>query len=281
MLHPVSRPLLSPAARDMLTATLFFAVMNVGVKILSEIPAHEIVFFRALVSLVAAYVLLRREGISPWGKRRVLLLARGLAGTVALIAYFYSLHLMPLATAVTIQHMSPLFTILIAGPLLGERATRTQWGFFLLAFVGVLMIKGMDARVTLGELSLGLVAAAFAGLAYNLVRMLRDSDHALVVVLYFPLVTVPLVGGYTLSHWVWPGLLELALLLAVGLATTAAQVYMTRAFQRERASRVSIIYYLGIVVAMILGWILFGEGITPLALAGAGLIILSVVGIGK
>ena len=265
----------------MLTATLLFAVMNVGVKMLAGIPAHEIVFFRALISLVAAYTLLRRAGISPLGKRRVLLLARGLAGTVALIAYFYSLHLMPLATAVTIQHMSPLFTILIAGPLLGERATRTQWGFFLLAFVGVLLIKGLDARVTPGELSLGLVAALFAGLAYNLVRMLRDSDHALVVVFYFPLVTVPLVGVYTLTHWVWPGLLESALLLAVGLSTTAAQVFMTRALQRERASKVSIIYYLGIVMAMILGWLLFDEGITLLALAGAGLIIFSVIRMGR
>ena len=67
------------------------------------------------------------------------------------------------------------------------------------------------------------------------------------------------------------------MLLAVGLATTAAQVYMTRAFQRERASQVSIVYYLGIVLAMILGWALFGEGVGLLALAGAGLIVLSVV----
>lgn len=261
----------------MFIATLFFAVMNVGVKMLGGIPAHEIVFFRALVSLVAAYALLRREGVSPWGNARVLLIMRGLAGTVALIAYFYSLHLMPLSTAVTVQHMSPLFTILIAGPLLGEKATRTQWIYFLAAFAGVLMIKGFDARVTVPELGLGLVAAAFAGLAYNLVRLLKDSDHALVVVLYFPLVTVPLVGVYTLTHWVWPGLVESLLLLAVGLATTAAQVYMTRAFQRERASQVSIVYYLGIVLAMILGWALFGEGVGLLALAGAGLIVLSVV----
>jgi len=267
---------LNAAARDMFIATLFFAVMNVGVKLLVGIPAHEIVFFRALVSLVAAYALMRRAGVSAWGRRRVLLVLRGLAGTVALVAYFYSLHLMPLATAVTLQHMSPLFTILIAGPLLGERASGSQWGYFLLAFAGVLLIKGFDHRVTMLELSLGLTAAAFAGLAYNLVRMLKDTDHALVVVFYFPLVTVPLVGAYSFTHWVWPDLLELALLLVVGLATTAAQVYMTRAFQRDRASRVSIVYYLGVVIAMLLGWLLFGEGVGPLAMAGAGLIVVSV-----
>ena len=202
MLWPMPTRVLNAAARDMFIATLFFAVMNVGVKLLVGIPAHEIVFFRALVSLVAAYALMRRAGVSAWGRRRVLLVLRGLAGTVALVAYFYSLHLMPLATAVTLQHMSPLFTILIAGPLLGERASGSQWGYFLLAFAGVLLIKGFDHRVTMLELSLGLTAAAFAGLAYNLVRMLKDTDHALVVVFYFPLVTVPLVGAYSFTHWV-------------------------------------------------------------------------------
>ncbi len=269
----MSPPTLNSGARYMLLATLYLALMNVGVKLLPGIPAHEIVFFRALVSLVVAYAMLRRQRLSVWGNNRPLLIWRGLAGTTALVCYFYSLHLMPLASAVTIQQLSPIFTILLSSVLLGEHASRKQWGAFMVAFAGVVLVKGFDPRVTIPEALLCMAAAFFAGLAYNLVRMLKDHDHPLVVVFYFPVVTVPLVGAYTLTHWVWPDPGQLALLLGVGLATTASQVYLTRAFQADRASRVSIINYLGVVLALVIGWLGFDEGVGPMALMGAGVII--------
>ncbi len=268
----------STGVRYILLATLLFAVMNVGVKLLVGFPVHEIVFFRALVTLVVGYGLLRRAGISPWGHNRPLLVARGVAGTVALVCYFWSLHQMPLGSAVTIQHLSPIFTVAISGLLLREPPRAVQWVFFAGAFAGVVMVKGFDPRVTLFELTIGIGAAASAGLAYNLVRMLKDHDHPLVVVFYFPLVTVPVIGAYTLGHWTWPTALQWLLLLIVGLSTTGAQVYLTRAFQLDRASNISIFNYLGIVLAIFVGWLAFSEPLGPLTLIGVLVIMVCVVG---
>jgi len=268
---------LTDGVKYILLATIFFALMNIGVKYLERIPSHEVVFFRALVTLVVGYFLLVKNRINPWGNNKRLLLMRGLAGTTALVMYFYTLQNMPLASAVTIQYLSPIFTVIISGFILSEKARPVQWLFFLIAFGGVVMVKGFDARVSLPDLAIGVSASIFAALAYNYVRKLKDYDHPLVVVFYFPLVTVPIVGSYTIFHWVTPNWTELAILIGVGLTTTAAQVYLTKAYQVDRASNISIFNYLGTVYAIILGYLIFDESVRPLAVVGFLLIIAAVI----
>ena len=271
----------SAGVRYVLLSTLLFAVMNVGVKLLDGVPVHEIVFFRALVTLIAGLVLLRRAGVSPWGNNRPLLLARGVMGTVALVCYYWSLHRMPLSTAVTIQYLSPIFTIAISAVLLREPPRPLEWVFFAGAFGGVMMVKGFDGSITVPELVVALVAAVGSGVAYNLVRMLRDHDHALVVVFYFPLVTVPVIGVYTAFHWYWPSALQWVLLLLVGLTTTGAQIYMTRALHLDRAASISSDNYLGIPLAIAVGWLGFAcEPLGPWVLIGIVVICASVMGLG-
>jgi len=267
----------SPGVKYIILSTIFFTLMNVGVKYIQHIPAYEIVFFRALVSLAVGYVLIRRKGLNPWGNNKPLLIYRGIAGTIALMMYFYTLQHMPLASAVTIQYLSPIFTILIAGIMLKESARPIQWLFFAISFIGVVMIKGFDMRISVFGLVMGVTAAFFSGLAYNFIRKLKDYDHHLVVVFYFPLVTVPTIGLYTLAYWVTPGVMYWLILILIGLATTVAQIYMTKAYQLEKAANISNFNYLGTIYALILGYFLFGELISVPALLGIGLIIFGVI----
>jgi drug/metabolite transporter (DMT)-like permease len=269
-------PEISPGVKYIIISTIFFALMNIGVKYLKNIPAYEIVFFRGLVTLIVGYFLIVRRGLNPWGNNKKLLLFRGTAGTIALLLYFYTLQRMPLASAVTIQYLSPIFTIIIAGFMLKEPARPIQWLFFLISFAGVLMIKGFDTRVSTVELIVGVTSALFSGLAYNFIRKLKDFDHPLVVVFYFPLVTVPVVGIYTIFNWVTPDAVGWAIILMVGLATTIAQVYMTKAYQVEKAANISNFNYLGSIYALVFGYLLFGEVINIYGMLGIGLIIFGV-----
>ncbi len=268
---------MTPGVKYIILSTIFFAFMNIGVKYLENIPAHEVVFFRALVSLIVCYGMVRAKGLNPWGNNRPILIARGLAGTAALTMYFYTLQHMPLASAVTIQYLNPIFTIIIAGVMLKETTRWVQWVFFLVSFTGILLIKGFDPRVSPFYLLLGVAAAVCSGFAYNFIRKLKDEDHPLVVVFYFPLVTVPIIGYYTLTHWVQPNLSEWLILIGIGLAVTVAQVYMTKAYQLERAANVSNFNYLGTVYAILLGFFLFGETVSLLAFGGMALIVFGVM----
>lgn len=260
-----------------LIAGLFFTLMNVGVKYIHNIPAYEIVFFRALVSLVVCYIMLVQKKIHPWGNNKRDLIFRGIFGTAGLMMYFYTIHEMPLASAVTIQYLSPIFTIIIAGFMLKESPRPIQYLFFLVSFTGVVMIKGFDPRVSIADLVIGVSAAVCSGFAYNFIRKLKSTDDPLVVVLYFPLVTVPVIGIYTAFHWVTPNAIEWMILIAIGLATTVAQIYMTKAYQLEKASNVSNFNYLGSVYAVLIGYFFFGEYIGLLALLGIVLIIVGVL----
>jgi drug/metabolite transporter (DMT)-like permease len=182
--------LLSGGVANMLLATFAFAVMNVFVKQLDRIPAMEIVFFRCLVSALICGVEVSRRQLDWKGNNHTLLIARGTFGTLALFTFFVTLQHMHLATAVTIQYLSPIFTALIGVFVLREHVPARQWVFYGIAFMGVFVLKGFDSRVSTFYLLIGIISAICSGMAYNLVRRLREREEPIVVVLHFQLVGI-------------------------------------------------------------------------------------------
>ena len=261
----------------MLLATFFFALMNVFVKLLPGIPAVEIVFFRSLISLIISVVILKAQGISVWGKSRGWLLLRGFVGAIALVLYFITIQLIPLATAVTIQFITPIFTTIIGIFMNRERVAPIQWVFFLIAFSGIMIIQGFDERVTLDVVLIGIFAAVFAGIAYNVIRKLKTSEHPLVIIFYFPLVTMPLTGTYSAFEWVGPSGIDWIYLLLVGVLNQIAQYYMTRAYQEEELNKVASVSYAGIFYALFFGWVIFDESFNLQTYAGMVVVLLGVV----
>jgi drug/metabolite transporter (DMT)-like permease len=268
---------LSPGIRYMLLASLLFSIMNLLVKMVPRLPAVELVFFRSVVSFIICMLMLQRAGISPWGTHKALLIARGVTGAVALITFFITLQHIPLASAVTLQYLSPIFTTLLGVVLVRERVFGLQALFFALAFGGVLLIKGFDPRVSNTFLLLGITSAVFSGLAYNAIRRMGQREHPLVIVLYFPLVTLPITGIWVAFNWVQPEGLEWLYLLAIGLLTQYAQYYMTLAFQAESLSKVSSVQYMGILYALMFGWVFFAETFNFWSYLGMLLVLLGVI----
>jgi drug/metabolite transporter (DMT)-like permease len=270
--------LISPGVANMLLATFAFAVMNVFVKQLNHIPAMEIVFFRCLVSAAICFVGISRAGADWKGNNNALLIARGSFGTLALFTFFVTVQNIPLATAVTIAYLSPIFTTLIGVFLLGEHVRKLQWLFYAIAFAGVLVIKGLDAAVPTAFLITGVVSAICAAVAYNLVRRLKEQEHPLVVVLHFQLVGVIAGFVFTLLQWVAPAnAWEWFCLLMCGLLTQVGQTCLTKALQSERLAQVSILNYTGLIYALAFGVFIFGEVYTTQTILGIGLVIAGVL----
>src|SRR5690554_2538270 len=105
----------------MLLAGRFFAFMQVMVKFVPHIPAIEIIFFRSLFSLVVSYWILRKNRVPVFGNNKKLLVMRGVSGSLGLIFFFYTLQNIPLASAVTLQYLSPIFTALLGIFLVREK----------------------------------------------------------------------------------------------------------------------------------------------------------------
>lgn len=261
----------------MLIATFFFSLMNVGVKYLPHIPAVEIVFFRSVVSLVLSFSFLKFKRIHVWGNNKKLLIARGMAGAMSLVLYFTTLQAIPLAGAVSIQFLSPIFTAILGIFIVNEKVAKRQWLFFLLSFAGVVIIQGVDNRMTTFYFFIGILAALFSGIAFNIIRKLGVSENPLVIVFYFPLVTIPVTGLYILTDWVTPNGIDLLIIILVGIATQIAQVYMTKAFQHEELSKIASLRYIGIIYALVFGHILFGEKFEIFSYAGMVLVLAGVM----
>lgn len=243
----------------MLVAGFVFALMNVFVKLIPDIPATEIVFFRSVVSLVLSYGILKGNQVNIWGSNKKILLLRGLCGAIALILYFITLQAIPLASAVTIQFLSPIFTSILGIFIVKERVKPLQWLFFLLAFGGIIIIQGFDHRITPLYMIIGVFAAFFSGLAYNFIRKVNTTEHPLVIVFYFPLVTLPVTGAYSFFEWEQPVGWEWLYLLLIGVLTQIAQYFMTKAYQAEELSKVASLKYISIIYALGFGWVIFDE----------------------
>lgn len=261
----------------MLLATLFFSTMNVAVKMLPHIPAVEIVFFRSVISLVLSLGFLKSAKINIWGNNQKLLILRGASGAMALILYFRLMQEIPLASATTILFLSPIFATILGIFFVKESVKPLQWVFFLISFAGIIMIKGFDTRIALIYLLMGFSSSFFSGIAFNCIRKLNTSEHPLVIILYFPLVTLPITGIWTYFNWTLPQGTDWFILLMVGVLTQIAQYFMTRSFQTEEISKVASLRYLGIIYALAFGYFFFDEHFNIMVYGGMALTILGVV----
>ncbi|MGB3588406.1 MAG: DMT family transporter [Tunicatimonas sp.] len=261
----------------MLLATFLFACMNVLVKMVSHIPAVEAVFFRSLISLVMSYSVLRIQKVNMWGNNHKWLIARGAFGAVALVLYFTLLQDIPLATAITLQFLSPIATAILGMLLLREKVWTLQWFFFLITFIGMLIISGFEARMEPIHLLMGIIAAVGSGMAYTIIRKLSYSEHPLVIVLYFPLVTLPITGILSVYDWVQPTGWDWLVLLGIGVLTQFAQYFMTKSYQAEEVSKVANLNYLSIIYALSFGFFFFGETFNLLTYVGMVLVIAGVI----
>jgi drug/metabolite transporter (DMT)-like permease len=268
---------MSKGVRYMLQASLLFAVMNVLVKLTPNIPAVEIVFFRSIVSLILSYGYLKIQRIDVWGHNRPILILRGLAGSIALCCFFITIQSIPLASAITIHYLSPIFTAIIGIYFVKERVNGWQWLFFAISFGGILIIQGFDARISIWYTTLGVIAAFLSGVAYNCIRKLKTSEHPLVIIFYFPMVTLPLTGIYLFFDFVMPVGIEWFWLLLIGLSTQFAQYFMTKSYQSEDLSKVASLNYIGIIYALGFGYMFFDESYNTLTYFGMGVVLIGVI----
>jgi drug/metabolite transporter (DMT)-like permease len=259
----------------MAASALFFSGMSVLVKVAGErLPAQEIVVARVAVTLVLSYWMVKRAGLSLWGRRRGALVLRGLLGFAALSCYYWTLTRMPLAEATTIHHVAPLFTAIGAWFVLGERAGLAALCAIGLGLAGVVLV----ARPGGGELDPIAVLVAVAGAlcsggAYVTVRQLARDEDPLVIVFYFPLVALPLSIPWTIPVAIWPNPLEWLVLAGVGVCTQAAQVCLTRGLALQPAGRASAIGYLQVAFAVGWGVVFFGEVPSLTTIGGAVMIV--------
>ncbi len=267
----------------MLASAFLFSLMAVGVKWASEhYDVGELVFYRSLIGVLFITALARVRGTSLRTQMPSTHFWRSATGVASLALWFYSLGGLPLGTAMTLNYMSSVWMalFLLGGAVMlgAARVDGRLVASVLVGFAGVALVL----RPTLEEQQLwhglaGLLSGLLAAMAYLQVTALgRAGEPEARIVFYFS------IGGLVLGA-LWmalhgasdhsPG--GVALLLAIGLSATTAQMMMTRAFRIGHTLSNASLQYLGIVFSSILGVLVFNDTVTLMALAGMALIVVA------
>ena len=262
----------STAIFYMIFSVIAFSLMNAVVKCLSGFDAYQIVFFRSIGTLLFTVPLIVKAKIPILGNNKKLLFLRGLFGVISLTCFFQSLNYLSLGTAVSLRYTSPIFAAIFALFYLKEKIKPMQWLLFLIAFVGVLVIKGFGADVNSLGVIFAILSAIFLGLIFIVIRKLGDSEHPLIIINYFMVLAFLFGGVMSIKYWKTPDLTEWMLLLSLGLFGYVGQIFMTKSLQASETNVVVPLKYLEVVFMIIIGAFWFDEIYTLWTLFGVFLI---------
>jgi drug/metabolite transporter (DMT)-like permease len=274
----------------MLFASFAFSAMGAAVKLASGIySTSEIVMYRGLVGTIMMLILVRAQRGSlrtPFAGAHVW---RAFVGVVSLWLWFYAIGKLPLATAVTLNYMAPIWMalfLLCAG--WWHSKNHVEWpliGAIAMSFVGVTLVlrPAVETHQWLGGV-VGLMSSVLSALAYMQVRKLGQmGEPEYRVVFYFSLMTVcagafgtllehrpagvPVLTPHS-AHGAW-------LLLAIGVSATMAQMAMTRAYRVGKVLVVANLQYTGIIFSSLWGMLLWGDALSWPVYLGMGVILAS------
>ncbi len=275
------RPVLAVVLK--LSALFLFTAMSALVKALSEdFPPGEMVFFRSVFAIPVIIIWLTVRGELAHGfvvKKPMGHFWRGVLGTTAMGLTFTGLSLLPLPEVTAIGYATPIFTLILAAVMLGERIRMIRIGAVAIGLLGVLVMlwprlgsAEMEFTATIGALCV-LGATLARGFVQIHIRQLVRVDHPAAVVFYFSVTASVLSATTIFFGWTMPNWEQAAILIAMGLIGGVAQILVTSSYRFGQASMLAPYDYTSMLFAIIIGYFWFDELPTISILIGAALVI--------
>jgi drug/metabolite transporter (DMT)-like permease len=265
-----------------LTAVFLFTIMASLVKATSDsVPPGQQVFFRSFFAMPVILAWLAMRGDLSTGFRAQRPLGhvwRGVIGVAAMGFGFAALGILPLPEVTALGYAAPLFTVILAALLLGERLRLFRMSAVFLGLVGVLVV--LWPRLSLADLeraaALGagfaLISAALRALAHIHIRRLVATEETSAIVFYFSLTAT----GFSLASlpfgWIVPDPVTALMLVAAGLVGGVAQIFLTSAYRHSGAAMLAPFDYASILFAILFGWAFFDELPTAMVLSGSAIV---------
>jgi drug/metabolite transporter (DMT)-like permease len=245
----------------MCAAATAFALMVTLVRQLTDgLHPLQVVFFRTAFGLAAMlpWLLGRGFGVLRTGHLRRHLL-RASIGMFAMVGWFSTLSLMPLAEATALSFTAPLFTSVLAVLVLGEVMRLRRWSAVAIGFLGALIIvrPGLAAIQPAALLAIG--TAAMWAISTIQIKIMARTESAGAITTYMVLLTTPMTLIAALFVWQNPSLEQLGWAALLGAAGSTGHICMSRALATADATLVAPLDYLRLPIVALIAFIAFGE----------------------
>lgn len=263
--------------------TLFFSVMYATIKLAGNVPVGQVMFFRCLFALIpVALFTYYTSGLPAMvrTKKPFYHVLRSLVGSSSMFFNFAAVQLLPLATVTAFGFLSPVFVVILAIPMLGERVGPWRWGAVIVGFLGVLLMLephgGLNGILHL-KLSAGVAYALtfplLMALVAILIRQMSATEKSEAIVFYFMLWGA--VAGAISMFWIYvPMNATMVIWLIVsGLIGGFGQIFLTYCYRYGEPSLLAPFDYISMVWAVALGLLIFNEIPEKLMLVGSAIVI--------
>jgi drug/metabolite transporter (DMT)-like permease len=274
---------------------LVFSLQDPLVKAVSSLyPVTEVMAIRAIVALPILIVLVHVDVGLPalLSKRFAMLTLRAFIQFSSYTAYYLAIAALPLADAVALYFMAPLFIMAVAGPYLGERVSWQTLATVLVGLLGVIVMVRPGAGLFDWAALLSLGAAFLYGFSQLMARKISDTESSTVMAFYQNgayLTGAVLVAAlfrlagiehavhpsleFLVRPWTWPALPDLLKMVACGFVASAGMILLSQAYRLAPANRVATFEYTGIIWSPLWGFLFFAEVPRSTTVFGAALII--------
>jgi drug/metabolite transporter (DMT)-like permease len=265
-------------------SVVVFVGMQTSIKAAGEgIPAGQIVFFRSFFALIPVVAYL------AWlGDLRTALhtedlpghLGRGLIGVTSMSLGFFALTKLPYPEWISISYAAPLLTVVFAAVFLKEVVRLYRWTAVIVGLIGIMVVSlpkltliggGLEATETIGILA-ALGSAAVSAVAMIQIRRLVRREKTATIVIYFSLTSSGIALLSIPFGWVIPTGEQAMFLVMSGLCGGVGQLLLTACYRQADASTIAPFEYTSLILAIAIGWFLFGEEVSATTLLG-GLIV--------
>jgi len=252
-----------------------FTSTSVMIRLLSaQIESVQTAFFRAVLSVVLLLPMIAAGRVKPWQSKRIAgHFWRTFMGTTSMVLGFYAVTMLPLADATAIAFSQPLFSVVVAALIAGEKVRWRRWSATVIGFVGVLvMVRPGEGSLQAGAL-VALANAATVALSIYLVKRLSDSETPLMILTQFAIFSTVLLAVPAILVWRWPDVWGWLLAIGVALSATVGQYFWVQAFKAGEMSAVAPFEYLRLPFAVFVGWLVWGEMPVIWTYVGAAIVI--------
>lgn len=274
---------------------LVFSLQDPIIKAVSgRYPLTEVMAIRSIVALPIVLAIMHYEtGLGAIASRRLgLLTLRATILFASYTLYYLAIAALPLADAVALYFMAPLFIMVLAGPYLGEHVAWQTLVTVLVGMAGVLIMLRPGAGLFDWAALLSLASALLYGFSQLMARKMGDSESASVMTFYQN--GVYLVGAaaaaalfhlagvthavhpsleFLVRPWTWPTLPDFAMMTACGFIASVGMILLSQAYRLAPANRVATFEYTGILWSPLWGFVFFAEVPRHTTVIGATLIV--------
>jgi len=252
-----------------------FTSTSAMIRLLStEIESVQTAFFRAALSVILLLPMIATGRVKPWHSKRIVgHFWRTAMGTGSMVLGFYAVSMLPLADATAIAFSQPLFSVVVAALVLGEKVRWRRWSATVIGFAGVLvMVRPGEGSLQLGAL-VALANAAAVSLSILLVRRLSDSETPLMILTQFAIFSTILLTVPAILVWRWPDFWGWVLAIGIASSATVGQYFWVQAFKSGEMSAVAPFEYMRLPFAVFVGWLIWGEMPVIWTYVGASIVI--------